>query len=204
MNAWLAGVLGIGVFALLFSFWLQLKINGMEAGSEKMRKLAGAIQTGAMAYLKTQYSILAIFAVVMATALATFLDNGIVTANMSPAEFVPTQQVQYQWPKWGQYYETGGKAGDAIDMPAGQELFDLFRRWQTASSEDQRREIWERILEINADETFTIGIVCCTKQPVVVTNTLKNVPEEAIYAWDPGAHFGIYLPDTFYFDDARN
>jgi len=132
------------------------------------------------------------------------VNNGIVTANMSPAEFVPTQQVQYQWPKWGQYYETDGKAGDAIDMPAAQELFDLFRRWQTATSEDQRRDIWERILQINADETFTIGIVCCTKQPVVVANALAGVPREAIYAWDPGAHFGIYLPDTFYFTGPLN
>ena len=128
------------------------------------------------------------------------VNNGIVTANMSPEEFVPTRQDQYQWPKWGQYYQTEGQAGDAIDMPAAVELFDLFRRWQTATSEAQRTEIWERILQINADETFTIGVVCCTKQPVVVMETLQNVPKEAIYAWDPGAHFGIYLPDTFYFE----
>ena len=128
------------------------------------------------------------------------VNNGIVTANMSPEEFVPTRQDQYQWPKWGQYFQTEGQAGDAIDMPAAQELFDLFRRWQSASSEIERTEIWERILQINADETFTIGVVCCTKQPVVVMDNLKGVPEEAIYAWDPGAHFGIYLPDTFYFE----
>ena len=79
-------------------------------------------------------------------------------------------------------------------------MFDLFRRWQTAASEAERTDIWERILQINADETFTIGVVCCTKQPVVVMENLKGVPEKAIYAWDPGAHFGIYLPDTFYFE----
>ena len=128
------------------------------------------------------------------------VNNGIITANMSPEEFVPTRQDQYQWPKWGQYYQTEGQAGDAIDMPAAQELFDLFRRWQTATSEAERTEIWERILTINAEETFTIGVVCCTKQPVVVMNSLKGVPKDAIYAWDPGAHFGIYLPDTFYFE----
>ena len=132
------------------------------------------------------------------------VNNGIVTANMSPAEFVPTQQVQYQWPKWGQYFETGGKAGAPIDMPAAIELFDLFKNWQVAQSEAERTTIWERILDINAEETFTIGVVCCTKQPVVVADALRNVPGEAIYAWDPGAHFGVYLPDTFYFDDAAS
>jgi peptide/nickel transport system substrate-binding protein len=26
------------------------------------------------------------------------------------------------------------------------------------------------------------------------------VPKEGIYNWDPGAHFGIYRPDTFWLD----
>jgi peptide/nickel transport system substrate-binding protein len=130
------------------------------------------------------------------------VDNGIVSADMSPAEFAPTRQIQYQWPKWGQYFETGGKAGEEIDMPAPKELFDLFRKWRVAHSTDERTEIWQRILDIHADQVFTIGIVCCTKQPVVVNNRLKNVPREGVYAWNPGAFFGIYLPDTFYFSDA--
>ena len=130
------------------------------------------------------------------------VNNGIANADMSPSEFAPTDQVQYQWPKWGQYYQTDGKAGDAIDQPAAQELFALFQQWQTATTKAQRTEIWKRVLEINAEETFSIGIVCCTKQPVVVSDSLKNVPEKAVYAWDPGAQFGVYLPDTFYFDSA--
>jgi peptide/nickel transport system substrate-binding protein len=31
---------------------------------------------------------------------------------------------------------------------------------------------------------------------------LKNVPKEGVYAYDPGAYFGIYKPDTFWFDRA--
>ena len=29
---------------------------------------------------------------------------------------------------------------------------------------------------------------------------VRNVPQEAIYNWDPGAEFGIYRPDTFWFE----
>ncbi|MEK9795405.1 MAG: ABC transporter substrate-binding protein [Alphaproteobacteria bacterium] len=134
--------------------------------------------------------------------IAAGVNNGIANADMSPAEFAPTDQVQYQWPKWGQHYQTDGKAGEAIDLPTAQELFALFREWQTATTRAQRTEIWKRVLEINAEETFSIGIVCCTKQPVVVSDFLKNVPEKAVYAWNPGAHFGVYLPDTFYFGSA--
>lgn len=131
------------------------------------------------------------------------VENGIVSADMSPAEFAPTAQIQYQWPKWGQHYETGGQAGEAIDMPAASELFDLFNRWQKATGTEEKRKIWHRMLEINAEQTYSIGIVCCTKQPVVVANRLHNVPEKGVYAWNPGAHFGIYLPDTFFISEAR-
>ena len=131
------------------------------------------------------------------TMMATWfgVDNGIVSADMSPAEFAPTKQIQYQWPKWGQYFETGGKAGEEIDMPAPRELFDNFRQWQVARSTEERTKIWQRILDIHADQVFTIGIVCCTKQPVVVTNRLKNVPREACM---PGtrAHSSAFICPT--------
>ena len=75
MNSWLLATLAVGVLALVFSFWLQTRIKGMDPGNERMRKIAAAIQGGAMSYLRTQYSILAIFAVVMAVVLAVALDK---------------------------------------------------------------------------------------------------------------------------------
>ena len=47
---------------------------------------------------------------------------------------------------------------------------------------------------------YSIGLVAAVLQPVVVSNTLKYVPVSAIYNWNPGGHFGIYNPDTFWFD----
>ena len=34
---------------------------------------------------------------------------------------------------------------------------------------------------------------------VVVSNRMRNVPPEGIYNWDPGSHFGMYRPETFWF-----
>ena len=45
----------------------------------------------------------------------------------------------------------------------------------------------------------SIGLVAAVLQPVVVSNQLKNIPLSATYNWNPGAHFGIYKPDTFWF-----
>ena len=99
----------------------------------------------------------------------------------------------------GQFFETSGQAGTAPDIPEARELFQLYEDWRVATTTEERKKIWHRMLAIYTDQVFTIGIVCCTRQPVVVSEKLRNVPEEAMYNWDPGAHFGIFLPDTFFF-----
>ena len=40
-------------------------------------------------------------------------------------------------------------------------------------------------------------------QPVVVSNRLHNVPERGTFSWDPGAQFGMYRMDEFWFDQSR-
>jgi peptide/nickel transport system substrate-binding protein len=132
-------------------------------------------------------------------AIAKGVDNGIPTADMAPTEFVPIDQNQYEWPKWGQYYQTGGTAGEKPDMPQPMELMDLMTEWRTAKDTAARADAWHKILSIHADNVFTIGLINGTLQPVVVRSTLRNVPDEGIFSWDPGAHFGIYRPDTFWF-----
>ncbi len=127
--------------------------------------------------------------------------NGLQSPSMSPRELAPTEQIHLEWPKWGQYYETGGQMGEAPDMPAPKELLALFRKWIAAGTRDEQAAIWHRMLEIHADQMFTIGIVSGVPQPVVVRNTVRNVPTDGVYAWDPGAHFGVYRPDTFWVDN---
>ena len=128
------------------------------------------------------------------------LNNGIPTPEMSPAELAPTAQEQLQWPMWGQYYEQNRKGGEPPALPEAQELIGLYESWRMATSDAERVQAWVRMLEIHADQVFTIGIVTRALQPVVVRNNLRNVPKDGIYSWDPGAYFGIYRPDTFWFD----
>ncbi|MBI1207780.1 MAG: ABC transporter substrate-binding protein [Azospirillum sp.] len=132
--------------------------------------------------------------------IARGLDNAIPTAAMSPGELVPIDQAKYQWPKWGQYFQTMGHSGEPPDLPAAKTLLDLREQWENADDNAERREIWHRILEITADQQFTLGIVNGVPQPVVVRDTLHNVPEAALFNYEPGAHFGLCRPDTFWFE----
>jgi peptide/nickel transport system substrate-binding protein len=129
------------------------------------------------------------------------LDNALAGPDMEPTELAPATSMQFQWPLWGQYVDTAGREGQKPDMPEAEELIALKHAWRSSTTTDQRREIWRRMLEINADQVFNIGIVNRTKQPVVVSNRLRNVPETGVYSFEPGAYFGVYLPDTFWFDE---
>jgi peptide/nickel transport system substrate-binding protein len=128
------------------------------------------------------------------------LENGLPTADMSPEALAPTNQQQLQWPKWGQFFETGGKVGEPVDVPEAAELLALNEAWLAASDRKARLEIWHRMLSIITDQVFTIGLVAAVPQPVVVDKALRNVPQKGVYNWEPGAHFGIYRPDTFWFE----
>ena len=130
------------------------------------------------------------------------LENGIPSAEMSPAEFVPTDQNQLQWPMWGQHRQTKGAAGEAPDMPEVVLLLELFDAWRAARTGEERQEIWHRILAIYSDQVYSIGLIGGILQPVAVDRSLRNVPKEAVFNWEPGAQFGIYRPDTFWFDTA--
>ena len=127
------------------------------------------------------------------------LENAVPTSDLSPKELAPTKQMQLQWPKWGQHFESGGKAGEAPDIPEAARLVELNKAWITAVGRQAKEKIWREMLDIHADQAFTIGLVAGVPQPVVVNNMLRNVPESGLYNWDPGAHFGIHRLDTFWF-----
>ncbi len=127
------------------------------------------------------------------------LENGVPNAETNPDALAPTSQQQLQWPKFGQYYETHGKMGVKPDLPQVQRLAKLQQDWLQSNSREARADIWRQMLEIHAEQQFVIGVICGVPQPVVARASLMNVPETGLYNWDPGAFFGMYRPDTFWF-----
>lgn len=60
---------GFGILALLYMAFLSSWVTKQDAGGEKMQEIASAIADGAMAFLKAEYSRLAIFAVIASALL---------------------------------------------------------------------------------------------------------------------------------------
>ncbi|MEZ5811369.1 MAG: ABC transporter substrate-binding protein [Rhizobiaceae bacterium] len=133
--------------------------------------------------------------------IASGLNVGMAAPDLNPEELAPVSAAQPNWPVWGQYVETGGKAGEPPDLPAAGQLLDLYEKWRGSRDSAVRRSIWKEMLGIYADQVFSIGIAGETIQPVVINSSLRNIPDEGVYSWAPTAYFGIYRPDTFWYGD---
>src|ERR687884_1582362 len=62
-------VLVISLVALAFAYYLVREVLGAPEGTPKMREIAKAIQVGASAYLRRQFSTLGIFLAILTVAL---------------------------------------------------------------------------------------------------------------------------------------
>ncbi|MEX6506209.1 ABC transporter substrate-binding protein [Jiella sp. M17.18] len=135
----------------------------------------------------------------------TGLDNGLPNAETDPAALAPSTAEQLQWPGFGMWVETGGTGGEKPsdsdpELAAVRRLIALRKQWRQTVDPAKQAEIWKEMLEISANQVFTIGIVSDVDQLVVVADRLQGVPKRGVYNYDPGAFFGIYHPDTFWFD----
>ncbi len=71
---WLALVLALAALGLAFYF--AREVNSANPGSERMQELMGAIREGAMAFIRREYTAVAVFVAVLAVLIGVLLDWG--------------------------------------------------------------------------------------------------------------------------------
>ncbi len=130
------------------------------------------------------------------------LDNAIPTALMPPTELAPMRQDNYAWPKWGQYVETKGKNGEAVDLPEAKRLLDLYATWMNTGNREVQRDAWREMLRNHVENQWIIGTISGALQPIVTRNGLEGLPAKALYSWEPTAMLGIYRLDEIYWNKA--
>lgn len=75
MNGWMIYLVPlIGVLALVFTAAKTSWINKQDVGTDRMRRIAGYISDGAMAFIKAEYKILAVFIVLITLVLVFVAD----------------------------------------------------------------------------------------------------------------------------------
>ena len=67
----------VGIFAVVYSYFLSKQIISSSAGNNKMQEIAQAIQIGAKAYLNRQYKTIAVVGIIV-LAIVTYFFNYLV------------------------------------------------------------------------------------------------------------------------------
>ena len=71
LNLWL--IVLCGVLAIVFAIWATFSVLHADAGSDRMQEIAAAVREGAQAYLRRQYSTIAVAGVVIFLIVGYFL-----------------------------------------------------------------------------------------------------------------------------------
>ena len=100
------------------------------------------------------------------------------------------------WNDWARWYMTRGRLG-AEPPPIMRRLLDLTGTMQRTLDPDERLAAGKEILQIHADNVWTIGLVGQGPQPLVLSARMRGVPEQGIWGWDNRWTLA-YHPATWY------
>ena len=108
-----------------------------------------------------------------------------------PRNFLPTYGESFFAPRFGIWYQSGGLYSDpaalraaALAPPAGHPLrraMEIFEEAATLPGEAARRARFDEVLEIAADNLWSISIATPPPQLVIVKEGFHNVPRTALF-----------------------
>jgi peptide/nickel transport system substrate-binding protein len=95
------------------------------------------------------------------------------------------------------WYRTGGKSGEE-PPPDIKRTIELYEKIQTTVDEGERARLMREVLDLNAENIWTIGVTSPAPLPWVVKNNMRNVPESDLATW-PYPNPGPIYPEQFFF-----
>lgn len=113
---------------------------------------------------------------------------------------------------WGAWYEQGGFFGVELDgqgvvpVPEDSPMYEAMTHYaqarRAADFQEQKRHM-DRVLDIAAENVWSISIATAPPQPVVVKKDFRNVPPVALYGviYSTPANAGI---ETYYMEASNN
>jgi peptide/nickel transport system substrate-binding protein len=101
------------------------------------------------------------------------------------------------WTEWARWFNTSGREGEE---PPDQikELRGWWDEMLISPDEERIAELADNILASQAENLWVIGTVGRTPHPVVVKNTIGNVPETGYWVWDM-LWSAAWDPEQFFF-----
>jgi peptide/nickel transport system substrate-binding protein len=114
-----------------------------------------------------------------------------------PRDYAAVDRTTYWGTRFGLYYASLGRDGEAPsgDVKRAVELYDMVKGEPDAA---RKRKEQNEILLLGAQGVWSTPIVGAYIQPVIVRNSLRNVPARAVNAW-PLRSPGYTNPEQYFF-----
>jgi len=131
--------------------------------------------------------------------MGVWTGNGEFNPLIGPRWFLPENHESIQAIPYAVWFNTDGKEGE--EPPAGSDIRktrELYEEIKVTVDEDQQKQLWRQILELNKENLWVIGIATAPPELVIVKNNFRNVPEVAVSDWNlltPGAT----APEQYFF-----
>jgi len=127
--------------------------------------------------------------------------------------FVPANTEAFYAVGWGKWFARGGYFGLAgseddgsVPVPPEHPMYEAITHYvaaQQSTDPAEQERLMRRVLDIAAENTWSISIATPPPQPVVVKEGFKNVPPVALYGviYSTPANAGI---ETYYMEQSNN
>ncbi len=101
---------------------------------------------------------------------------------LDPRWFFPNDGDAFYAPAFGRWHDTDGKAG--VEPPEEiKACMRIFRQIEKTTDPDEQLRLFQKIIELDRQNLWTIGLVGDVPSILVVKNTFRNVPDVAVTGW---------------------
>ncbi len=124
-------------------------------------------------------------------------EMGFMMYPSNPVFLIPSSSGSDFGPDLGVWYNTGGAEGQEPPEPIKEALRAYDQIKQTPETE-KKNELFHRILELQAENIWVLGMVGGLKETLIVKNHLRNVPDVSIFDSLVGRYIGLTAAEQYF------
>ena len=124
-------------------------------------------------------------------------EMGFMMYPSNPVFLIPSSSGSDFGPDLGIWYNTGGAEGQEPPEPIKEALRAYDQIKQTPDTEN-KNELFHRILELQAENIWVLGMVGGLNETLIVKNHFRNVPDESIFDSLVGRYIGLTAAEQYF------